>query len=208
MNRHNYARNLSYYFISMLNLQDCQPNIYQYLKNGGFTASVSGFPFSKIPCDQIIETTINCSSKSTGGLSGKMEIVGASEKWMRINHTMAVLREHLDSVIRKSTGSKNINCGMKRFLSDENDVKMLSQTLKEWVPNLWTSEQLLINVATGKKAPQEMVKNFKSLKQIGENALNEFIARFTFQENNSPQNAYYNSIKKQKVLSFVIIGNK
>ena len=49
---------------------------------------------------------------------------------------MAALREHLDSVIRKRTGSKNIDCGMKRFLSDENDVKMLSQTLEEWVPNL------------------------------------------------------------------------
>ena len=33
MNWHNYARNWSYYFISMLNLQDSHPNIYQYLKN-------------------------------------------------------------------------------------------------------------------------------------------------------------------------------
>ena len=98
INRHNYGRNLSYYFISMLNLQDSHPNIYQYLKNGGFTASISGLPFSKIPCDQIIETTINRSSKSTGGLFGKTENVGASEKWMRINHIMAALREHLDSV--------------------------------------------------------------------------------------------------------------
>ena len=71
MDRHNYARNLSYYVISMLNLQDSHPNIYQYLKNGAFTASFSGLPFSKIPCDQIIETTINRSSKSTSGLSGK-----------------------------------------------------------------------------------------------------------------------------------------
>ena len=192
----------------MLNLQDSHPNIYQYLKNGGFTASVSGLPFSKIPCDQIIETTINRSSKSTGGLSGKTENVGASEKWMRINHIMAALREHLDSAIRKRTGSKNIDCGMKRFLSGENDVKMLSQILEEWVPNLWTSEQPLVNIATGKEAPQEMVKNVKSLKQIGENAMNEFIARFTFQENNFSQNTYYDSIKKQKVVLFVTNRNK
>ena len=71
---------------------------------------------------------------------------------------------------------------MKRFLSDKKDVKILSQTLEEWVPNLWTSEQSLVNIPTGKEAPQEMVKNVKSLKQIGENAMNEFIARFTFQE--------------------------
>ena len=154
MNRYIYARNLSYYFISRLNFQDSHPNIYQYLKNGGFTDSISGLPFSKIPCDQIIETTINCSSKSTGGLSGKTENVGASEKWMRINHIMAALRQHLDSVVRKRTGSKNIDCGMKLFLSDENDVKMLSQTLEECVPNLWTSKQPLVNIATGKETTQ------------------------------------------------------
>ena len=33
--------------------------------------------------------------------------------------------------------------------------KMLSQTLEEWVPNLWTSEQPLVNIATGKEAPQK-----------------------------------------------------
>ena len=44
-----------------------------------------------------------------------------------------------------------------------------------------------------------MVKNVKPLKQIGENAMNEFIARFTFQENNSSQNTYYNSIKNRKL---------
>ena len=121
---------------------------------------------------------------------------------------MAALREHLDSVIRKRTGSKNINCGMKRFLSDENDVKILSQTLEVWVPNLWTSEQPLVNIATGKETPQEMIKKVKSLKQIGENAMNEFIARFTFQENNFSQNRYYDSIKKQKNVSFVTKSNK
>ena len=123
LKRHNYARNLPYYFISMLNFQNSHPNIYQYLKNGGFIASISGLPFSKIPeCDQIIEIIINRSSKSTGGLSGKTENIESSGKWMQINHIMAALREHLESVIRKSIGSKNTDCAMKRFLSDKNDV--------------------------------------------------------------------------------------
>ena len=100
MNWHNYARNLPYYFISMLNLQDPHPNIYQYLENGGFIASISDLPFSKIPYDQIMETTLNCSSKSTGGLSGKTENVEASEKRMRINHIMAALREYLDLIVK------------------------------------------------------------------------------------------------------------
>ena len=38
--------------------------------------------------------------------------------------------------------------------------------------------------------------------------MNEFIARFTFQKKNFSQNTYYDSIKKQKVLSFVTTSNK
>ena len=72
------------------------------------------------------------------------------------------------------------------------------------VSNLWTSEQPLVNIATGKEVPQEMVKNVISLKQIGENAMNEIIARFTFQEKNSSQNTYYDSIKKPEVESFTV----
>ena len=71
------------------------------------------------------------------------------------------------------------------------------------VSNLWTSEQPLVNNSTGKEAPQEMVKNVKSLKQIGENAMNELITRFTFQEKSCSQNTYYDSTKKQEVESFV-----
>ena len=75
------------------------------------------------------------------------------------------------------------------------------------VSNLWTSEQPLVNIATGKEVPQEMVKNVISLKQIGENAMNEIIARFTFQEKDSSQNTYYDSIKKPEVESFVTPSN-
>ena len=53
-----------------------------------------------------------------------------------------------------------------------------------------------------------MVKNVKSLKQIDENTMNDFIARFTFQENNFSQNTYYDCIKKQKIVSFVTNRNK
>ena len=44
-----------------------------------------------------------------------------------------------------------------------------------------------------------MVKNVMFLKQIGENAMNEFITRFQFQESNSSQDTYYDSIKNTKL---------
>ena len=121
-------------YISMLNLQESHPNIYKYLKIGGFTASVSGLLFSKIPYDQITETTINWSCKGTHGLSEKTENIGTSEKWICLNHIIAALREHLDSVIWKKATSKHIDYGKKkRFLKVEEDVTMLSETLTNYV---------------------------------------------------------------------------
>ena len=101
-------------YISMLKLQESHPNIYKYLKIGGFTASVSGLLFSKIPYDQITETTINWSCKGTHGLSEKTENIGTSEKWICLNHIIAALREHLDSVIWKKATSKHIDYGKKK----------------------------------------------------------------------------------------------
>ena len=43
-----------------------------------------------------------------------------------------------------------------------------------------------------------MVKNILFVKQTGENAMNEFIIRFTFQENNSSHNTYYDPLKTKK----------
>ena len=77
-----------------------------------------------------------------------MENVGSSEKWVWINHIIAALQEHLDSVIRKRTGLKNIDCGMKCFVSDENFLKC---SYKHWrngflisghQNNLWSILQL------------------------------------------------------------------
>ena len=52
------------------------PIFYQYFKNGGFTAFISCLPFSKIPSDQIIETTINLSTKSAGGYQEIWKMLG------------------------------------------------------------------------------------------------------------------------------------
>ena len=62
LNRYNYARNLSYHYADMCNMNEYMSvymSAYEYLKEGGFTASLSGNVHGLIPIDQIIETTIN-----------------------------------------------------------------------------------------------------------------------------------------------------
>ena len=57
-NRHNYTRNLSYYCIQMKNLASSYPSRQMFVKEEGFTVSLTGKPHSKIPMDQIIQMTI------------------------------------------------------------------------------------------------------------------------------------------------------
>ena len=56
LNRHNYARNLSYHLMDMINLEERIPEAYEYLKCGGYSGSLSWGTHTKIPMDQIIET--------------------------------------------------------------------------------------------------------------------------------------------------------
>ena len=42
LNRHNYARNLSYFYVDMLNIEKNIPQAHQYLTTGGFTGSLLG----------------------------------------------------------------------------------------------------------------------------------------------------------------------
>ena len=91
-NRHKYARNLNFYYVHMLTLKDDNPAAFDYLKNGGFTGSLTGRKHSRIPFDQVIEMTINRSCKDVGGLSRNTENPGATERWTRINDHMVSLR--------------------------------------------------------------------------------------------------------------------
>ena len=80
LNRQNYARDLSYYYIHMSNLKNSHPDMFNHMLNQVFTVSLSGQPFTRISCDQVIEMTINRASKGIGGLSGKTENAGSSER--------------------------------------------------------------------------------------------------------------------------------
>ena len=149
LNRQNYARNLSYYYIHMANLENSHPDMFYHMLNQGFTVSLSGQPFTRISCGQVIEMTINRASKDTGGLSGKTENAGASERWMRINYLMVALRDKLNQLTRKRTSSGHVDLGRKRLLRDEQDVETLASCLFGWIPKIWENDIPIINLAAG-----------------------------------------------------------
>ena len=85
----------------MLDLKSSNPPTYTYLEEGEFSGLLSGSTFSNIPMDQVIESTINRFSKSVGWLTGKTKNVGAADKWVRLNHYLCALKEHMNEKIRR-----------------------------------------------------------------------------------------------------------
>ena len=73
LNRHNYARNLSYNYVHMRALKEENAAADKYLEEGGSSGSLTGRLHSTIPFDQVIEMTINKSGKDVDGLSGNTE---------------------------------------------------------------------------------------------------------------------------------------
>ena len=107
--------------------------------------------------DQLIETTINRFSKSTGGIAGKTEDLGACEKWTRLNHYLRVLKEYMDGKIGKLRHVRHIELGKKKIVKDSADVQSIVSTLISWVPNLYSDSQPLINISNGCPATPELI---------------------------------------------------
>ena len=204
LNRKNYARNLSYYYMNMLDLKRRNKEAYQYLENGGFTGSLTGSSHSNIPCDQVIETTINRYSKSTGGITGKTEDKDASERWVRLNPYMCALKEHMDSKIKKKRNGVHIEIGSKRKKKDETDVALIVETLNAWVPDLYCKDKQLTNISNGIQASEELVNNSRSVTNRGVTERDAFFSRISTADDldGSGDLKYNDPIKKQPLVTF------
>ena len=189
----------------MENLASSRPSAEIFLKEEGFTVSLTGKVHSKIPIFYIIEMAINCSSKETGGLTGKTENPAACARQTKINHFLVALREHQNKFLRKNRNERHSELGEKRILKDESEVQMLLQMLETWVPNLQEDNKPLINISTGEKASTDFIENFETIYDRGTVGMNKFFKRITEkneEERTIPEKSYYDSIRKQKLAIF------
>ena len=83
-----------------------------------------------IPMDQMIEMTMNKSSKVVRGFTGVTENKEASERWMQINHFLAALKQHLYLTIQHRQLSQHAEFGTIRMKKDEDHVKRAIAGLK------------------------------------------------------------------------------
>ena len=124
--------------------------------------------------------TINRFSKETGGLAGITENPGTSERWARINHFLAALKQHLHLKTGRKLKCYEIELGKARKEKDEEDVKILYIELEHGHQKYGTkTNQQIVSFHSGKLASAEMSKNVLTSRKRGENAMSDFISRFT-----------------------------
>ena len=98
---------------------------YKYMKQGGFSGSLTGKPHSRIIFDEVIDIAIKRSCKDVGGLSGSTQNPGATwtKRWTKIHHHIVVLREHLNKKIKKKAKERHVELGTVRIERDEEYVR-------------------------------------------------------------------------------------
>ena len=204
LNRNKYARNLSYFYLHMLQLPEKFPEAYAYLRQGGFSGSLSGKSHSNIPMDQMIECTINRFSKSVGGIVGKTEDEGACEKWTRLSPYLCVFKEHLDKKMgRQREDEYHVEFGKGRFAKDKRNAEAIINITEAWVPDLYSDKQPLINISNGSIASEELISNVKSMLRRGKEARDSFFSGLsTSIKDESVDSQYYEKIKREVQKTF------
>ena len=197
-NRHNHARNLSYFYCHMRKLEKDNEETYIFMLKGDFMGSLTGKPDSRIRMGQIIETTVNRWSKEVGRICGKTDNDCATERWIRINHVLSVLKEHQQKNLIKKKIPHHEDLSKKKMIRDKKNVKCVLMWVKGFVPELWSDDQPLVHLTSGEIASKSMVIEFKTAKKRGEDSRKEFFSRFTrVNLLVTTKSTYYDSISKQ-----------
>ena len=169
-NRHKYARNLSYFYCHMRKLEKYNEEAYIFMLKGGFKGSLMDKPHSRIPMDQIIETTVNRWLKDVGGIDGKADNDGTTERWIRVSHLLSSLKEHQQKNLAKKKIPHHENLSKKKMIKDEKNVRCVLVSVKIFVPEWWSDNQGLVHLTSGEIASKSMVIEFKTVKKCGEEA--------------------------------------
>ena len=69
------------------------------------------------------------------GIGGNTENLGATERWVRVNHFMAAMREKMDQKVIKRTKIKHADVGLSRIRRDMHDVGHIKRRLIRGLPN-------------------------------------------------------------------------
>lgn len=105
----NYARYLSAYVSEMSHLKEEHPDVYNYLKNGGFAVQIGeNNPFGKIPVDQACEETVNKDTQTSGGTKGFSLKPKAVNKYYLIAEYRSIFMRNLRDMLHLDKSNSQV----------------------------------------------------------------------------------------------------
>ena len=98
--------------------------------------------------DQVIEATVNRWSKEVGGICGKTDNDDTTERWIRVNHLLYVLKEHQQKNHAKKEIPHHEDLCEKKMIRDEKNVRCVLVCIKAFVLELWLDDQPLVHLTS------------------------------------------------------------
>ena len=158
----NYARYLPRYLIEMINLVHTHPELFSYLKDGGFSNQIGNEnPFCCIPMDRTIEETINKDTQTPGGTTGfSMKKGAVSKHYITADYRASCVRQLRYFVNRQRLGIKHPDLSRPRIQRDEEDINSLLEMFRNIWQNLYSKESTdLCNMSTGAIVEPELISD-------------------------------------------------
>ena len=214
MDRVNYARWLPIYLADMHSLQEQHPEVYSEFIAGNHSVSRSQQPFGQVWSDMALEQSINCDSKSKGGLVGITQQDGTVDRWFLTSHERAAITRSLKDMcgVENDKIGTHKETSVTRIERDEKDVQRLVSCFTTGLANNpFVNEDEdnaegtpLSNILTGVVLPNEIADRLVNASQIGTTSMHEFIN--TRLDTNKV--CFWDSLKKLKIDTFKVTTRK
>lgn len=206
--RTNYARYLPVYLCDMLALEQNHPSVHEAVKTGDFVVQRSSWNgFGQVSVDQTIEQTINCDTKSKGGIIGFSLNKAAVHRWVLTSHERAAVTQ----ACRKMAGSAGVDdseegvvkeMSKARLSRDEEDVRKVQSTLTTWINPFAQSElDEICHLASGATSSEHLEQDLLTAHDRGKEALMAYIQKRLV----SNEVGVYDAISKLKLTNFTSV---
>ena len=196
----NYARWASVYLADMNLLPT---NIQEEFMKGNHTVGRSTQPFSQVWSDMALEQSINCDSKSKGGVIEFTKKPGALDRWFINAHERAAVKNQMLKMLDiHEEDAKHKEMGKARKERDEEDVNRVLNCVTEigkspFLTNESTNDRIL-NILTGTVAPESVSRELLQAKSNGINAMDEFVSNRLVDD----KVPFFDAIKKTQLKTF------
>ncbi|GFS20344.1 hypothetical protein ElyMa_006897600 [Elysia marginata] len=197
MNHQNYAKYLSVYYTTLVNLPQESKDL---LQANGFSVSRSNTPASRTPVDMTIEQTINKHAKTSGGIVGFSGSLPAYHRWCVTRHNRAqyVSATYQMANIESKICENHKESSLAERKLNENAVTKTVETFKAFLNPFDTDREHLVCISSGQKVPEDVANDLLKVKDVGKESFEEFLE--TRLKNKTTK--FHNSLTKSKLKTF------